>query len=177
MKKQIIVILGATVLLSACGLFSNEEQKTPPTGTGTVTSSTTETTPPAKEKTPASYVQVVSESVKAGNVETCKNLTDPVQQKQCNDQVLTTMAISKSDKTICGQLNENDQQNCEEVIDVKGYELAGEVDKCSTISNENLKKDCYNNAYFNKAVAEKNKALCEKITFEPQKATCLKAVQ
>ena len=119
----------------------------------------------------------ITKGIQEKNTDACSKLTDTTYQMNCKDQIYANLAYTGNDPKMCEKIQTDIlKTSCLETLKAQGYMELGDVEKCDTLSSENLKTDCLNNGYFNKAVQEKNKELCQKITYQPQVESCLKAV-
>jgi hypothetical protein len=133
---------------------------------------------PKQDQQNCAFSVLVNKGIEAKNVDPCAKLEDSTMQTNCKDQVWTNLAYSTNDVKQCAHIVSKQLQTaCTETVTAQGFMNTGAVDKCSTITSENVKMDCYNNGYYTKAMKEKDKSLCAKITFVPQKEACLKALE
>lgn len=130
-----------------------------------------------EERQNCTFSVLVNKGIQDKNEDLCAQLENDTMKTNCKDQVLTNMAYSANDVQKCRDITSKElQTTCTETITAQGFMSTGDVDKCASIQSENVKTDCYNNGYYTKAMKEKEKSLCEKITFAPQKEACIKAL-
>lgn len=143
--------------------------------------------------------QLYEEAIGAQNGEKCSKIAAKDLQKECANVVdalkITEKALTDNDKKICGQIElERYRENCEAQVEESTAQIEkeknlekevvnnNEIDSrartqdneklCEEIIDENQKNACYYNVLTNRALSQKDIAICKQIPSQEQVLSC-----